>query len=164
MQTWRKSDWKMETFSFLFLHVWTPFPHDCLNILLKKIKIYWKIPPIEKSTSHRNPSIDLHYKSINWFESGFSHDDWHLNCIRLVSNCHWNCALHFPELRFINACFSSKFYFENNAFTNGLKKAGIKPVYKKDDLLKKLNTDQSVCYQYHWKHSNVVCTINFMGI
>ena len=29
------------------------------------------------------------------------------------------------------------FYFRNNAFPNGLKKANIKPVHKKDDPLQK---------------------------
>ena len=96
------------SFSFLFLHGRTLFPHDCLNILLKKFKICSEIPQIQKSAPHRNPSINLHYRSIDWFESCFSRYDGHLDSIRLVFNCRWNRALHFYELSWITACYSPK--------------------------------------------------------
>ena len=35
-----------------------PTPHDCLHSI-KKIKVSWETPPIEKFAPHKNLSIDL---------------------------------------------------------------------------------------------------------
>ena len=63
----RKERLKNENqFPFFFY----PFAHSSLMIvyiLLKKFKFCWETPPIKKSAPHRNLSIDLHCKSVDWF-------------------------------------------------------------------------------------------------
>ena len=52
----------------------------------------------------------------------------------------------------------------NNTFTSGLKKAGIKPVYKKDDPLDKAYYRPIVFYHFYLKLLNTGYMIKFMNI
>ena len=56
------------------------------------------------------------------------------------------------------------FYIDNNTFPNGLKKADINPVYKKDDPLIKLIIDPLVFYLFYLNLLNAVYMIKFMNI
>ena len=54
----RTSEKFKKTFFFLFL----PVPHSMFTFYYKFLEVCWDTPVIEKSTTHRNPTI---YKSID---------------------------------------------------------------------------------------------------
>ena len=58
-----KNEKNVSFFFCLFVH----FSLMIVQILLKYFIVLWKTPPIEKPAPKRNPSIDLQYKSIDWF-------------------------------------------------------------------------------------------------
>ena len=62
----RKERRKIEKHFPFFFYLFVS-PQECFTSYQKTVTECWKTPPIEKSAPHRSLSIDLHYKSIDWF-------------------------------------------------------------------------------------------------